>query len=283
MDDIKQYKSVMSNITNLNITKQTPQYYCNFCAKEYKTRNGLEKHVALCEIIYKTKNNKKMELEEDELPSQRRLYQLLLDLSQKYNRLEEKVDEMNKWVAKKKKKINVLEWLNANSLPNITFDILCNKIQVLEEDIEYLFTNTFLDTFMKIFSRTIDELEATNKPIYTFEQKHGLFYIYEEDKQDKQDNQNNHYCWSPLSRENLILFANRLHRKISKALSEWKKNNSQKIKDDDKWSLIYDKTMSKLFSVEIKQDATFNKIKNVMFNYLKTDIKSIVDYEFEFL
>lgn len=260
--------------------QQTPKYYCNFCAKEYKSRNGLEKHVALCEIIYKTKNNKKVSLEEeDELPSQRRLYQLLLDLSQKYNRLEEKVDEMNKWVAKKKKKINVLEWLNANSLPtNITFENLCNKIQVLEDDVEYLFTNTFLDTFMKIFSRTIDELETTtNKPICAFEQKNGLFYIYEQDNQDKI------VGWNPLSRENLILFANRLHRKISKALSEWKKNNSQKIKDDDKWAIIYDKTMSKVFSVEIKQDATFNKIKNALFNYLKIDIKSIIDYEFEFL
>jgi len=279
----------MSHVKNpIPQIPQIPKYYCNFCAKEYKSRNGLEKHVALCEIIYKTQNNKKVSLEEeDELPSQRRLYQLLLDLSQKYNRLEEKVDEMNKWVAKKKKKINVLEWLNANSLPTITFENLCNKIQVLEEDVDYLFTNTFLDTFMKIFSRTIDELESTTKkPICAFEQKHGLFYIYQEEKQDNQnneDNQNKILGWSPLSRENLILFANRLHRKISKALSEWKKNNSQKIKDDDKWALIYDKTMSKLFSVEIKQDATFNKIKNALFNYLKTDIKSIIDYEFEFL
>lgn len=54
---------------------------------------------------FKTKNNKKITVEEDdEIPSSRRLYQLLLELGQKYNRLEEKVDEMNKWVAKKRKR-----------------------------------------------------------------------------------------------------------------------------------------------------------------------------------
>ena len=40
--------------------------------------------------------------EEDEpLPSQHRMYQMLIELSQKYNRLEEKVSELNKWVIKK--------------------------------------------------------------------------------------------------------------------------------------------------------------------------------------
>ena len=49
---------------------------------------------------------------------------MLLELGQKYNRLEEKVDEMSKWITKKKKKINILEWLNTNITPIISFDKL---------------------------------------------------------------------------------------------------------------------------------------------------------------
>ena len=118
--------------------------YCSFCGKGYKTRNRLEKHATLCEIIHKTKNNKKIVIEEeDEIPSQRRLYQLLLELGQKYNRLEEKVEEMRVWVDKKKKKINVIEWLNTNVIPEIKFDNLIEKIVINQDDVKYLFENTF--------------------------------------------------------------------------------------------------------------------------------------------
>ena len=254
------------------------RFHCHFCAKEYKTQTRLEKHTILCEIIYKTNNNKinkkQSEEEDDELPSQRRLYQMLLELGQKYNRLEEKVDEMSKWVAKKKKKINILEWLNTNITPTTTFDKLHENVQITEEDIEHLFQNTFLDTLNMVFSRTIYNMEEQIKPIFAFQQKSGQFYIYE-----PQPQANN---WSLLSREKLIQFLNRCHRKISKALSDWKKNNQDKIKNDDKYAMEYDKTMSKVMSLEFKQESTLNKTKSMLHNHLKVDIKAFVEYEFEF-
>jgi hypothetical protein len=101
---------------------------CHFCGSQYKTRTNLEKHVILCELKHKANHSKsknkcrvrlKEEEEEEELPSQRKLYQMVLLLNEKYNRLEEKVEEMNKWIVKKKKKINVIEWLNNNIKTNL--------------------------------------------------------------------------------------------------------------------------------------------------------------------
>ena len=56
------------------------------------------------------------------------LYQIILELGNKFNKLEEKVDELNKWVVKTKKKINIIEWLNNNIKPEIKFDFLIEKI-----------------------------------------------------------------------------------------------------------------------------------------------------------
>ena len=102
--------------------------HCHFCGKEYVKKSCLEKHAILCEIIFKTnhKNKNITNNEEDEiLPSQRRLYQMLIELGIKYNRLEEKVEEMSKVIVKQRKKINVLDWLNTNIKPYQ----ICSKLQ----------------------------------------------------------------------------------------------------------------------------------------------------------
>jgi len=262
-----------------DLPKKTFKLCCHFCGKEYVKRTCLEKHTLLCEIIFKTNHNKhpskptdEDEDEDEKLPSQKRLYQMLIELGIKYNRLEEKVEEMSKVIIKQRKKINILDWLNTNLKPEIIFDKLHEVLQITEEDIEYLFHNTFLDTLNMIFSRTI--YGNQNNPILSFQHKQG-FYIYDQ-------NQPFHYCWIPLSREKLIQFLNRCHRKISKALSDWKKMNTEKIKDNDKYAVEYDKTMSKLMNVDFKQDNTFNKVKSTLHNHLKLDMKNIVEYEIEF-
>ena len=117
----------MNNIPNR--IKQPPQC-CVHCGKIYKTKVNLNKHIILCDLIYSSKVTRNNDYEY-EVPSQRRMYQILMELGQKYNRLEEKVNEINKLVIKKKKQINVVEWLNKNIVPNIYFEKLCEKILIL--------------------------------------------------------------------------------------------------------------------------------------------------------
>jgi hypothetical protein len=107
-----------------------PKECCQHCGKRYKTRTNLEKHLLLCELIHSRKSSKIVVDEEEDIPSQKKIYQMLLELGQKYNRLEEKVEEINKYVVKKKKKINIIEWLNSNITPDIIFDNLSEKIIV---------------------------------------------------------------------------------------------------------------------------------------------------------
>jgi hypothetical protein len=235
---------------------------------------NLDKHSVICELLNNSKKSKLVIEEDDPLPSQRKMFQMLIELGMKFNKLEENMEEINKWVVKKKKKINVLEWLNANMTPNIVFDSMIDRIIINEEDLKILIDNQFNDTLNEVFTRTIYNFNETENPIFAFVQKANVFYIY--------DIIDNKKVWVELSRERLIKFLNKVHIKIMKSFYEWKKTKENEIKTNDSFAIMCDKTTVKLMSVEFKQDSILSKVRSMMFNKMKTDMKALIEYEFEF-
>jgi hypothetical protein len=257
-----------------NLIKQ-PAQCCIYCGKSYKKKTNLDKHIVLCELLNKSKKGLSLIIDEEDIPSQRKMFHMLLELGNRFNKLEEKVDEFNKWVVKKKKKINVIEWLNINIKPEIKFDNLIEKIIIkMDEDISYLFENTFLDTLNHIFSRNIYNLTENpeNIPIFAFVQKSNIFYIYESQEAG----------WLELSKEKLIKFLNKVHMKLMRVYSEYKMLNSDKLRRDESFSLLCDKTIIKMMNVDFRQENILGKVRSAMYSRMKTDMKALVEYEFEF-
>ena len=257
-----------------NMIKQ-PAQCCVHCGKSYKKKINLEKHIILCELLNKSKKLLVIEDDDDDdddIPSNKKIFNILLELGSKFNKLEEKVDELNKWVVKKKKKINVIEWLNTNITPEIKFDNLIEKIIIEDNDIKYLFENTFADTLNGVFSRNIYNLHDSKYPIFAFVQKPNIFYIYE----------NEEAGWIELNRESLIKFLNKVYMKIFRVFRQHKKDNTDKICEDENFSLLCDKTSVKIMNVDFNQESILGKIRANMYLRMKTDMKAIVEYEFEF-
>jgi hypothetical protein len=268
---------MISNISNNNKIKQSI-LCCVYCGKSYRSRSNLDKHFVLCEINHKSKinNNNNRENEDDTIiiPSQKQMYQIILELTLKYNRLENKINELGKFMTKKIKKIDVLDYLN-NDLqkPNISFDNITEIIKVNEEDIEYLFYNSYLETMNYILHKSI-YLNELNWPIIAFIQKPNNIYIFDKTHE-------NNYSWQIISREKFIKFLNIIQFKISKTFSEWRKNNLQNLMENDSASILYDKTFSKLMAPEFKKEVSYNKYYTNIYNKMKKDIKTcIVDIEF---
>ena len=282
---------------------------CVYCGKGYKNRSNLEKHINLCELVHKSKKYRNDEDEDFELPSQKKMFQMLLELGQKYSRLEEKVDEMNKWVLKKKKKINVLEWLNSNIVPDLVFEDLHEKIVIIDSDIEFLLQNSLLDTMNEVLSRTVynmnmnmnmnmSDISGVNSsvdssvdssvecviPLFAFVQKANIFYVFSKNNDNNTFNNNDDIkgVWIELPREILKRFFMKIQMKISKAFCEWKKKRTDKNRDDESFDILCDKTIVKIMGTEFNQDTTFGKMKTTMYNKMKTDMKSLIEYEFEF-
>ena len=267
----------MMNLLNNNPNRiKQDKNGCIHCGKSYKNKANLEKHYVLCDLIYSRKTQK-VRIEEDEeenLPSQKQMFQIILELSQKYNKLEEKINEINKYVIKKKKKVNIQEWLNENLNPEIVFENITDKVIITTEHIEFLFNNSYNDTLNEILIQ-IYTLEEATKPIFAFEQKLNTFYIYDITREGQQ-------MWIELTNEKLTRFLNKIQMKMSKTLFEWKQKNIQEIRDNEKLSNLYDKTTIKIMNPNFKQETTLSKIKHMMYSKMKSNMKALIEYEFEF-
>jgi hypothetical protein len=284
------------------LSMNSKQCCCTWCGKSYKTRVNLDKHVILCELIHKSskkhgsnKNSDLTDLNEigDDLPSPKKMYQMLLELGYKYSKLEEKMEEVNKFIVKKKQKINVVEWLNSNITPSLVFENLIDQIKIIDSDIEFLFENNFLDMINGVLSRFVYNGESSNNliPLFAFSQKANVFYAFvklnnNNNNNNNNKNNNNLYedkccgVWSELSKDQLMKFLMRIQMKVSKAFCEWKTRCGRV--NDDSFDIMCDKTLIKIMGNEFNQDATFNKMRGVMYNKMKTDMKAMVEYEFEF-
>ena len=266
----------MNKLNNIPNKIKQPAQCCIHCGKSYIKRVNLDNHVIICELLHNRRSTS-LVIEDDEepLPSQRKLFHMLIELGQKYNKLEEKVEELNKWVVKKKKKINILEWLNDNNTPSVLFDSIIDKIVVIEDDIKNLFENPFNDVLNDIFSRTIYNFNENENPMFAFVQKANVFYVYEQID-------NNKKMWVELSKEKMVKFLNKIHTKILKAFCDFKNERIQEIRASDSYSVKCDKTMIKIMSVEFKQESILSKVRSMMFAKMKTDMKALIEFEFEF-
>ena len=68
--------------------------------------------------------------------------------------------------------------------------------------------------------------------------------------------------------------------KIVKAFYDWKNNKKTDIKNNEPLSILCDKTLVKLLSVEFKEENIYSKVRNMMYSRMKKDMKSLVEYEF---
>lgn len=245
---------------------------CLFCGKSYTRKLSCDRHVILCEVLYKTKTKREKICDKEEttdIPTTKQLYNIIQELAVKYSKMETKMEEMQKWVDKKKKKINVIEWLNANIIPQMTFTEWTKSFIINEEHIQILIEQNMIATVALIFDKNLQNLQIVPYPIQCFVQKPNLFYIYEEDRK-----------WVQYTATDFIILFRKIHSKILSALIDWYNKNLVKINNSDKMSEVYNKTLIKLMSANFTIEYT-SKIRINLYNYLKKDMKTIMEYEFE--
>jgi hypothetical protein len=237
----------------MNKIKQSPTC-CVICGKSYKTRTRLEKHLLLCELLKRTQNSSTIEQDdESDIPSQRKLYSILLELGYKYNKMEKKVEILNKILVKQKIKINVIDWLTNNIIPNVNIQHFHEHVFIIESDVEFIFHNSFYATLNVILMR----VKTNDWPICGFIQKNNTLYSYDDN------------IWQELNQDMLYKFLNKIQMKISIKMLEWKKANNQDIKNNDTLATNYDKALVKLMEVDFSRETVFNKIKNMIFLLVK--------------
>lgn len=234
---------------------------CIHCGKDYKNNTSLNKHVILCELLTRQKQTG------DDMivpPSNKILFQMLLDLGNRYKILEEKLQYVE--LSSRKKKIDVIEWLNENHKNSVNFSEI--NIEILKCDTDRLFEATSLvDVFDGIFKRLEDK---QNIPLFAFAQKKNAFYCCEESR------------WKEMNQEDFIRLFGSIRIKLSKCLLLWKQENINEINSCDRMAQTYDSTNLKLMKYDFNNKTTCGRLKTMLFSSIKKNIKPIIEYEIEF-
>ena len=255
--------------------------YCNICNKQYINKNSLDKHKILCDYTIKSKRERKIDLEEvEDIPSHYQLAKIVQELILNKIKMEEKMKKMEEKIANltnsKKRKLNIVLWLNTNIVPAIGFlEWVNTSLIVKPKHFEILMENTIFYTIHQIFEENLLENTDFIYPITCFSQKNGIFYICEKQFDGSLE-------WKKLILDDMILILNTIKKNLIKELTKWKLKNQHKFDDDNKLSILFNKSVIKLMNIKFSQTNNLSRIKNGLYNYLKKDLKSVIEFDFEF-
>ena len=70
--------------------------------------------------------------------------------------------------------------------------------------------------------------------------------------------------------------------KLFRVFRQHKIDNADKIQEEESFSLLCDKTSLKMMNVDFRQESILGKIRTNMYTRMKTDMKALLEYEFEF-
>lgn len=266
---------------------------CSSCLKTYTRKSSFTRHTLICELLHdsinKTKREKECESQENtDIPTHRELFLIVQELVLKNKQLETKVAELQKWADKKKKKINVIQWLNTTYVPQRTYTDMINSLIVTRDELKILMSNSSsaLPMIIGILRKTFPQ--STDSPIYSFDQKVNTFYIYDIATTTATTiatatTTTPPPSWQLFSTKLFIKLLNKIYFKVLIELKEWHDENQESIREIDSVGILYSKTMSKLMNTDFTPESKhLSKIKTEFYNYLKVDLKTIIEYDFEF-
>ena len=255
------------------MTTMSTKTKCPLCDKSYTRKTSLDKHILCCTFLNKSKKDQKIDEEEHaNMPSYKELLTIVQEIALKMKKLEQKMELMEKWIDVKKKKINVMQWLGLNKIPSTIFSSWATNFEVTPKHLKHLLDNTIIDTVTIIFQDNVKQLtEPTqqNIPIYSFDQKQNVFYIFENE-------------WKEMAFTDMTFLLKKIQNKLLKELADWREENISQLISNDKLSEIYNKTVIKLMNITFTQDQIYMKIRSNIYNTIKVDIKNMIEYDFEF-
>jgi len=269
---------------------ETPsKYTCNYCNREYKRKIYFDRHILICETLFKSKREKLIEEQEtDDTPDIRKLYDIILELSLKCNKLEKKVEFLSNEISKnKKKKINFIHWLCDNYKNGITpFHTWLNTIDINRKDLELIFEYNFIDGIKHIIYKLLPIESIDKLPIKCFDERKNKLFIFvssstESDSADSDSHDNIGFKWVEMNRDDMNKFINIISRLIMREFVKWQEENKHKIHQDD-YANLYAINVQKAIGAKYSKDTINSKTKSNIYNHLKLSLNSIIEYEFEF-
>ena len=242
-------------------------YNCPICTQSFQKLNAFQNHRSLCELLEMAKRHSQTDLRPDELPSSLVMWNTMKILLNKYNALETEFQECRAWIKHQKKKFSIIEWLNENCKAPQDYSIWLNNISIGQKEVELIFTHNFVMGMYYIFQNNLNLSDEQHFPIRAFNQKKNVLFVLESD------------TWKMLDYKQVKNLIKPIHKKLQREFKVWCDLHPKIV--NNIYSNEFEENIQKINGI-YKQtyDVALRKINIKLYEYLKFNLKSKVQYDF---
>lgn len=251
---------------------------CPCCKKPYIRKSALNNHLLTCKFnmicrqsdLYDSNININLHS-----ISNNDIYKLLVNLHNKYEKLQNDYDEIKKFVNISKNKINIIDYLNQNyNCDKFDLNYFVSQLTFSMDDLHVVFKQNFVEGIMHILTKNIETYKNQNQnqnlilPIKAFSHKDNILYVYSE------------YEWKIINNQEWDSFIKIFDKKLLTMFLQWKEE-TEIITNNEDFSRLYPVYMKKVLASSYENKNRNAIIKNKLYKLLKVNIKNIVTYDFE--
>ena len=142
---------------------------CVYCAKEYKQRTLLTRHERVCGVTHRGRSRD----DDEALPSQRDLYEVVLHLLDKVGRLEEKVGRL----TTQERRAWSLEEALGGAVPTQSFREWSKSLVATPQHIEHVFERGHAEGLVRMVKELLGA-PSPDLPLRAFQQRKDTVYAY---------------------------------------------------------------------------------------------------------
>jgi len=224
--------------------------FCTTCSRQFQRKHAFETHVQCCPKLLTMD-----ECDESQLPSQSKLYAMILELNKKCIKMQNEIRTLKLYEIKEKKAIDHYEWLAKNRTQETCWE---DMFSIIEKDdgndnsyMENLQSNPLHKTILMIIDDLIELL-----PMVIFSHKRNSLYIYHDSKRWIE------YNGVAKFRE----LYNVIHKKLITIVNNWAEEKGDALYANDHLSRVYNDMIEKVLggTADDGLEKVFKKIDTEM-------------------
>jgi hypothetical protein len=244
------------------------QFECQYCKKIYESRNGLWKHIKICDKVDDKNDEDYLDehLEKEHLDKEI-IMMLIKDNSEFKNMMMEQQKSMMELIKNgtnntnisnnNNKTFNLQVYLNETCKNAINLSDFIDSIKVQIKDLEKVGEKGYAEGISDIFISNLQQLNTHSRPIHCSDSKREILYIKDAEQWTKDDE-----CKTVLTKA-----IKQVANKNIKQISEWQKLHPEYSDPESKQNDKYMKIVLNSMSGSTKEESTKNYekiVKNVI-------------------
>lgn len=243
------------------------RHECPYCFRTYKLKVYYDRHISACELLQKSNMRRDDDDVIADIPDSRKLYEMVIALAVKNKALEEKMEELSKYVSVKKKRLNVKEWLDQNCSNIRSFASFMSKKTITTDDYKDVCKYDYLEGIIMILKKMFPLDSDNSIPIRAFDQKDNTLFVKNDDG------------WNTMSTIELEGIISSIGKQLMKMFVVWQEANKHRLSQDS-YTEEYMDTLQKMIGSNFNNDIVVVKIKRSLYKHLKTNLKNVIQNEF---